>query len=91
MRAERGSDVIIMLVGNMTDLSDQRQVSVEEGEERAREEGVMFIETSAKAGYNINVLFKKLATALPGMESDAAPVDSNRECRRRVRVRARPR
>merc|ERR1711862_1030403 len=30
VRAERGSDVVIMLVGNKTDLSDKRTVSVEE-------------------------------------------------------------
>lgn len=66
VRAERGTDVVIMLVGNKTDLVDKRQVSVEEGERRAREEGVLFVETSAKAGYNVKTLFKKLATALPG-------------------------
>lgn len=32
-----------------------RQVSTEEGEAKAREFGVMFIETSAKAGFNIKV------------------------------------
>ena len=53
VRAERGSDVIIMLVGNKTDLQDKRQVSMEEGERKAQELGVMFIETSAKAGYNV--------------------------------------
>jgi Ras-related protein Rab-6A len=45
--------VIIMLVGNKTDLSDKRQVSTEEGERKAKELNVMFIETSAKAGYNV--------------------------------------
>ena len=34
MRTERGSDVIIMLVGNKTDLSEKRQVSIEEGERK---------------------------------------------------------
>lgn len=53
VRAERGSDVIIMLVGNKTDLSEKRQVSMEEGERKAKELNVMFIETSAKAGYNV--------------------------------------
>lgn len=53
VRTERGSDVIIMLVGNKTDLSDKRQVSTEEGERKAKELNVMFIETSAKAGYNV--------------------------------------
>lgn len=45
--------MIIMLVGNKTDLSDKRQVSTEEGERKAKELNVMFIETSAKAGYNV--------------------------------------
>ena len=42
-----------MLVGNKTDLQDKRQVSMEEGERKAQELNVMFIETSAKAGYNV--------------------------------------
>ncbi|XP_039070314.1 ras-related protein RABH1b-like [Hibiscus syriacus] len=69
VRAERGSDVIIMLVGNKTDLVDKRQVSVAEGEAKAREINVMFIEASAKAGFNIKVLFRKIAAALPGMKT----------------------
>lgn len=32
-----------------------RQVSIEEGEAKARDLNVMFIETSAKAGFNIKV------------------------------------
>jgi len=69
VRAERGSDVIIMLVGNKTDLADKREVSTEEGEKKANEMGVMFIETSAKAGYNVKQLFRRVAAALPGMEA----------------------
>lgn len=71
VRTERGSDVIIMLVGNKTDLSDKRQVSTEEGERKAKELNVMFIETSAKAGYNVKQLFRRVAAALPGMDSAA--------------------
>jgi len=73
VRAERGNDVIIVLVGNKTDLSDKRQVSTEEGEKKAKELEVMFIETSAKAGYNVKTLFKKIAQALPGMQANATP------------------
>lgn len=56
VRAERGNDVVIMLVGNKTDLSvlpEKRQVSSDEGEKKAKDEGVLFMETSAKGGYNI--------------------------------------
>ncbi|KAJ8926904.1 hypothetical protein NQ314_020756 [Rhamnusium bicolor] len=78
VRTERGSDVIIMLVGNKTDLSDKRQVSTEEGERKAKELNVMFIETSAKAGYNVKQLFRRVAAALPGMDSteNKPPEDS---------------
>lgn len=69
VRTERGNDVIIMLVGNKTDLSDKRQITTEEGERKAKELNVMFIETSAKAGYNVKQLFRRVAAALPGMES----------------------
>uniref|UniRef100_A0AAY4ES51 Ras-related protein Rab-6B n=1 Tax=Denticeps clupeoides TaxID=299321 RepID=A0AAY4ES51_9TELE len=69
VRTERGSDVIIMLVGNKTDLADKRQITIEEGEQRAKELSVMFIETSAKTGYNVKQLFRRVAAALPGMDS----------------------
>merc|ERR1719228_446479 len=72
VRTERGSDVIIMLVGNKTDLSDKRQVTTEEGERKAKDLTVMYIETSAKAGYNVKQLFRRVAAALPGMESTDA-------------------
>jgi Ras-related protein Rab-6A len=73
VRNERGNDVIIVLVGNKTDLAERRQVSVEEGEDKSTKDGVMFIESSAKAGFNIKSLFRKLATALPGMEATQPP------------------
>ena len=68
VRAERGTDVIIMLVGNKTDLQDKCQVSMEVGERKATDLNVMFIETSAKAGY-VKQLFRRVAAALPGMKS----------------------
>ncbi|CAF3960401.1 unnamed protein product, partial [Rotaria sp. Silwood1] len=57
------------LVGNKTDLADKRQVATEDGERKAKELNVMFIETSAKAGYNVKQLFRRVAAALPGMET----------------------
>merc|ERR1719203_2020517 len=72
VRAERGNDVVICLVGNKTDLgNDKRQVSTEEGEEKATKDDLLFMECSAKAGYNVKALFRKLATSLPG-STDAA-------------------
>ncbi|KAL9546702.1 Ras-related protein Rab6 [Mucor bainieri] len=71
VRAERGSEVIIVLVGNKTDLNDKREVTLEEGEKRASDCNIMFIETSAKAGHNVKTLFRRIAQALPGMDSDS--------------------
>jgi len=67
VRSERGNDVIMMLVGNKTDLADKRQVSIEEGEAKAAEFNIMHIETSAKVGFNVKSLFRKVANALPGL------------------------
>jgi len=64
VRTERGQDVVVMLVGNKTDLNEKRQVPIEEGEAKAKEHNIMFIETSAKAGVNIKALFRKVAAAL---------------------------
>lgn len=69
MRAQRGSDVIIVLVGNKTDMASSRVVSAAEIESHANEQDIMFIETSAKEGFNIKLLFRRLATALPNLES----------------------
>uniref|UniRef100_A0A8C6WT20 Ras-related protein Rab-6A n=1 Tax=Neogobius melanostomus TaxID=47308 RepID=A0A8C6WT20_9GOBI len=72
VRTERGGDVIIMLV----ETRQTSQVSIEEGERKAKELNVMFIETSAKAGYNVKQLFRRVAAALPGMD---ATQDKSRE------------
>jgi Ras-related protein Rab-6A len=71
VRGERGNDVIIVLVGNKTDLNDKREVTTAQGEEEAKKNGLMFIETSAKVGHNVKQLFRRIAQALPGMEGEA--------------------
>ena len=71
VRSERGNDVIIVLVGNKTDLNDKREVTTQQGEDEAKTNNLMFIETSAKVGHNVKNLFRRIAQALPGMENDA--------------------
>ena len=60
--------MIIVLVGNKTDLNDKREVTTQQGEEEAKKNNLMFIETSAKVGHNVKNLFRRIAQALPGME-----------------------
>ena len=76
VRGERGNDVIIVLVGNKTDLNDKREVTTAQGEEESRKNNLMFIETSAKVGHNVKTLFKRIAQALPGMEGEGGRGES---------------
>ncbi|XP_023302439.2 ras-related protein Rab6-like [Lucilia cuprina] len=73
VRVERGNEIIIMLVGNKSDLHDKRQVSSEEGARRAEELNAMFIETSAKNGNNVKELFIRVGQALPELDSPTTP------------------
>ncbi|KAL8950639.1 MAG: hypothetical protein Q9222_003323 [Ikaeria aurantiellina] len=76
VRGERGQDVIIVLVGNKTDLGDKREVTQGMGEEEAKRCGAIFVETSAKAGANVKGLFRRIAQALPGMEGEGEVKES---------------
>ncbi|XP_059489171.1 ras-related protein Rab-10 [Neocloeon triangulifer] len=57
-------DVEKMILGNKCDMEDKRQVAKERGEAIAREHGVRFMETSAKANINIEQAFHELASAI---------------------------
>ena len=48
----------------------------------ARNNGMMFIETSAKAGYNVKQLFRRIAAALPGMDTPELTGESKNICLR---------
>ena len=45
--------MVIMLIGNKCDLDARRQVSTEEGERFAKENNLIFMETSAKTAFNV--------------------------------------
>ncbi|VDC06678.1 unnamed protein product [Peniophora sp. CBMAI 1063] len=77
VRSERGNDVMVVLVGNKADLSDKREVTLEEATAKAQQLNIMFMETSAKAGHNVKSLFKKIAMSLPGMEKDSSTADAS--------------
>uniref|UniRef100_A0AAY4A7Q4 Uncharacterized protein n=1 Tax=Denticeps clupeoides TaxID=299321 RepID=A0AAY4A7Q4_9TELE len=58
------NDVVIMLLGNKSDMISSRMVRRDEGERLAREYGVPFMETSAKTGVNVDLVFKAVAKEL---------------------------
>ena len=57
-------NILIYLIGNKNDLEDKRQVSKEEGEKFAKENNLVFFETSALTGNNIEKIFTQSATEL---------------------------
>ncbi|XP_066560874.1 ras-related protein Rab-37 isoform X1 [Amia ocellicauda] len=57
-------DVVIMLLGNKSDMVGERVIKREEGEKLAREYGVPFMETSAKTGVNVELAFLAVAKEL---------------------------
>tara|TARA_B110000208_G_C11679924_1_gene398354 strand:+ start:63 stop:851 length:789 start_codon:yes stop_codon:yes gene_type:complete len=52
-RQNANSNMVIMLIGNKSDLDHRRAVSTEEGEQFATENGLVFLETSAKSAHNV--------------------------------------
>ena len=56
--------VLLVLVGNKTDLEEQRVISKERGENLAKENKMLFFETSAKLGDGIEQAFQKSIEAL---------------------------
>ena len=54
-------NTVIVLIGNKVDLEDQRDVSYEEAAAFAKENDLIFVETSAKTGQNVEEAFLKTA------------------------------
>ncbi|XP_061477652.1 ras-related protein Rab-2A-like [Rhineura floridana] len=56
-RQHSNSNMVIMLIGNKSDLESRREVKKEEGEAFARQHGFIFTETSAKTASNVEEAF----------------------------------
>lgn len=48
---------MIALAGNKADLANKRSVELEEAQAYAEENGLLFMETSAKTAKNVNEIF----------------------------------
>ena len=56
-KAQSPKTVFMVLVGNKSDLTDNRKVTFEEGQEMAKKNNLLFFETSAKTGENVDKIF----------------------------------
>lgn len=68
---------VLMLVGNKTDLDNEREVSFQQGEKKANEIGCPFMETSAKTNHNIKECFEKASRILYLKKSEEDDDDQN--------------
>lgn len=70
LQRQASPNIIIALAGNKSDLADKRVVEAEEAQVYAEENGLLFMETSAKTASNVNEIFMAIARKLP--KTDAA-------------------
>ena len=60
LKTNASEDVLIMLVGNKSDLEDKREVQIDETKKKAEQHKIAFCETSALKGNNIEQAFDSL-------------------------------
>lgn len=60
-RQNSNSNMVVMLIGNKSDLEHRRAVSTKEGHQFALENGLVFMETSAKTACNVEQAFIQTA------------------------------
>ncbi|KAG6392743.1 hypothetical protein SASPL_146968 [Salvia splendens] len=64
LRAHADKNIVIILIGNKSDLEDQRAVPTEDAKEFAEKEGLFFLETSALEATNVEEAFVTVLTEI---------------------------
>jgi len=77
LRDHADSNIVIMLVGNKSDLKHLRAVPTEEAKAFATENGLSFIETSALDASNVESAFQNILTEIYRIVSNKALESSN--------------
>jgi len=65
LQRQAAPNIVIALAGNKADLAAKRQVEITEAQTYADENGLIFMETSAKTAINVNDIFMAIARKLP--------------------------
>lgn len=72
LRANADNSIVVMLIGNKSDLAKNRVVSTEDALEFAEEQGLFFSEASALSGDNVETAFLRLLEEIYGVISRKA-------------------
>ncbi|KAG7535556.1 P-loop containing nucleoside triphosphate hydrolase [Arabidopsis thaliana x Arabidopsis arenosa] len=64
LRAHADKNIVIILIGNKSDLVDQRAILTEDAKEFAEKEGLFFLETSAFNATNVESAFSTVLTEI---------------------------
>jgi Ras-related protein Rab-5C len=86
LQKSASGDIVIVLVGNKSDLENERQVPTSEAREYADSNGMLFVESSAKTADGVARIFEAVAEKLlspqlppsstPASDSDSEPGQS---------------
>jgi len=78
LHRQASANIVIALSGNKADLGNKRMVEYEEAQGYSEENGLLFMETSAKTAMNVNELFLAIAKKLPKNTDAQSPGAPNR-------------
>lgn len=73
LQRQASPNIVIALAGNKTDLTNKRAVETAEADNYATENGLLFMETSAKTAMNVSEIFMAIANKLPKGEQNSNP------------------
>jgi len=73
LQRQGSPNVVMILVGNKCDCEDERQVPTEDAAAYAREQGIGFMETSAKTNHNVQETFMWIAKQLQAQQAASRP------------------
>ncbi|KAG7325367.1 hypothetical protein KOW79_011683 [Hemibagrus wyckioides] len=71
LQKQASPNIVIALSGNKADLTNKRAVDFQEAQAYADDNGLLFMETSAKTAMNVNEIFMAIAKKLPKNEPQA--------------------